>query len=264
MRSKFSDAERVYFYDAIFHLDSEGEFVSIDKDNDTLTYNERTIESEERISGAPTDEELTRCLILLNLIKHYGYESERIKIEDSFRIGGRRPDGARAVENDIIIKNKQGEIDIICEVKRVHEYKGVGDTSIENQLFVPYEGITKYNSARYLFYLSLDVPLSKDQFLLKCIGIDTSISKTYTEWKQQGRTPHLVDIARSDEQPVIGHAFVKLSGDEENLLENYKDLDGNFGIDVLRRTWRILWEHIWGGTLEDNKKFENFNESVAC
>ena len=264
MRSKFSDEERVYFYDAIFHLDSEGEFVRIDKDNDTLTYNERTIESEERILGTPTDEELTRCLILLNLIKHYGYESERIKIEDRFRIGGRRPDGARAVEIDIIIKNKQGEIDIICEVKRVHEYKGVGDTSIENQLFVPYEGITKYNSARYLFYLSLDVPLSKDQFLLKCIGIDTSISKTYTEWKQQGRTPHLIDIVRSDEQPVIGHAFVKLSGNEENLRENYKDLNGNFGIDVLRRTWRILWDHIWSGTLEDNKKFENFNKVLLA
>ena len=149
-------------------------------------------------------------------------------------------------------------------MKRVHEYKGVGDTSIENQLFVPYEGITKYNSARYLFYLSLDVPLSKDQFLLKCIGIDTSISKTYTEWKQQGRTPHLVDIVRSDEQPVIGHAFVKLSGNEENLRENYKDLNGNFGIDVLRRTWRILWDHIWSGTLEDNKKFENFNKVLLA
>ena len=264
MPSKFSYEDRVYFYDAIFHLDSEGEFVSIDKDNDTLTYNERTIESEERISGIPNDEELTRCLILLNLIKRYNYEPERIKIEDRFRIGGTSPDGARAVETDIIIKNKQEEIDIICEVKRIHEYKGVGDVSIERQLFVPYENITKYNSARYLFYLSLDVPLSKDQFPLKCIGIDTSIAKTYTEWIEQGRTPHLLDIVPSDEQPVIRGVFVKLSGDEENLQASYKDLNGNFSIDTLRRTWRILWDYIWGGTLEDNKKFENFNKVLLA
>ena len=264
MRTKFSDEERICFYDAILHLDGKSEFVTIDKDSDTLTYNNKTIESDRRISGTPTDEELTRCLILLNLIRHYGYESERIKIEDTSKIGGRNPNGAKAIRTDIIIKNKHGEIDIICEVKRVHEYKGVGDTSIKDQLFTPYENLSKYNSARYLFYLSLDVPLSKDQFPLNCIGIDTSISKTYTAWKQQGRTPHLVDIVRPDEQPVIRDVFVKLSGDEKNLLENYKDLDGNFGIDVLRRTWGILWDHIWGGTLEDNKKFENFNKVLLA
>ena len=263
MRTKFSDEDRICFYDAILYLDSEREFVTIDKDNDTLTYT-KAIESEEKISGTPGDEELTRCLILLNLIKHYGYESERIKIEDRFRIGGKRPDGARAVETDIIVKNKQGEIDIICEVKSIHKYKGVGDTSINDQLFTPYENIKKYNSARYLFYFSLDVPLSKDQFPLNCIGIDTSISQTYDAWTQQGRTTHLVDIVRPDEQPVIQNVYVKLSGDEENLLENYKDLDGNFGIDVLRRTWRILWNHIWGGTLENNKKFENFNKVLLA
>ena len=246
MRSRFSDEERVCFYDAILYLDGEDEFVSVDKDNNTLTYNEGKIESEEKISGVPNDEELTRCLILLNLIKHYGYEPERIKIEDSFSIGGRNPDGARAVETDIIIKNKREEIDIICEVKRIHEYNGIDDTAIKNQLFDPYENIIKYNSARYLFFLSLDVPLRKDQFPLNCIGIDTRISKTYTSWTQQGRTPHLVDIVRPDEQPVIQDIFVKRSDDEENSQRNYKDLNGNFGIDVIRRTWRILWDYSLG------------------
>ena len=260
MRTKFSDEERNYFYDAILYLDGDSEFVTVDKDNNALTYNAGTIESDRKISGTPTDEELTRCLILLKIIKHYGYESERIKIEDLSSIGGRNPDGAKAIRTDIIIKNKQGEIDIICEVKRLHEYNGANDQSIENQLFTPYNELTKYNSARYLYYLSLDVPLSKDQFPLKCIGIDTSISKNYTEWTRQGKPPHLVHIVQADGQPVIQDVFVKLSGNEENLLENYMDLDGNFGIDSLRNTWRILWDHIWGGTLEDNKKFENFNK----
>ena len=260
MRTKFSDEERVYFYDAILYLDGDAEFVTVDKDSNTLTYNAGTIESDRKISGTPTDEELTRCLILLKIIKHYGYGSERIKIEDHSSIGGRNPNGAKAVRTDIIIKNKQGDIDIICEVKRLHEYNGANDQSIRNQLFTPYNELTKYNSAKYLYYLSLDVPLSKDQFPLKCIGIDTSISKTYTDWTRQGKPPHLVHIVQADGQPVIQDVFVKLSGNEENLLENYVDLDGNFGIDSLKNTWRILWDHIWGGTLEDNKKFENFNK----
>lgn len=264
MRTNFSDEERMCFYDAILYLDGVREFVTVDKDNNTLAYNRKTIESEEKISGVPTDEELTRCLILLNLIKHYDYESERIKIEDSVRIGGIKSGGVRAVQTDIIIKNKQGEIDIICEVKRIHKYNGVGDLSIKDQLFTPYKELTKYNSAKYLFYLSMDVPLSKDQFPLKCIGIDTSISKTYAAWTQQGRTPHLVDIIHPGEQPVIGDVFVKLSGDEENLQKNYKDLEGNFGVGVIKHTWKILWDHIWGGTLEDNKKFENFNKVLLA
>ena len=42
------------------------------------------------------------------------------------------------------------------------------------------------------------------------------------------------------------------------------DLDDNFGIDILRRTWSNLWDYIWGGTLEDNKKFENFNKVLLA
>lgn len=263
-KTKFSDEERLCFYNAILHLDSEKEFVTVDKENDTLTYNRQKIQSEEKISGRPSDEELTRCLILLNLLKNYGYNPENIEIEDSFSIGGRREEGARAVETDIIIKNKQGQIEIICEIKRIHDYKGVDDSSIQKQLFDPYNNIVKYNSAKYLFYLSLDVPLTKDQFPLNCIGIDTSISKTYDEWTRQGRTPHLVDVVRPDEKPVIQDIFVKLSGHEENLQKQFKDLNDNFGIEVLRRVWRMLWDYIWGGTLEDNKKFENFNKVLLA
>lgn len=263
-KTKFSDEERSCFYNAILHLDSEKEFVIIDKDSDALSYNRKKIKSQEKISGRPTDEELTRCLILLNLIKNYGYKPEDLEIENTFAIGGRGEKEARAVETDIIIKNKSGDIEIICEVKRIHEYKGVDDSSIKKQLFEPHNNIVKYNSAKYLFYVSLDVPLSKGQFPIQCIGIDTDITKTYEDWIKQGRTPHLVDIVRPNEKPVIQNVFVKLSGNEKNLQKQFKDLNENFGIDVLRRIWRTLWDHIWGGTLEDNKKFENFNKILLA
>lgn len=263
-KSKFSDEERVSFYNAILYLDSDKEFVTVDKESDTLTYNPLTIKSEERISGRPSDEELTRCLMLLNLIKNYGYNPKLLEIENTFAIGGRRDEGARAVETDIVIRDEQGQIRIICEVKRIHEYKGADDSSIRKQLFDPFNNIVKYNGARYLFYLSLDVPLARDQFPLNCIGIDTSIAQDYDTWTAQGRTPHLVDIVRSNERPIIRDIFVKLSGDEENLQRQFRDLNDNFGIDVLRRNWRTLWDYIWGGTLEDNKRFENFNKVLLA
>jgi len=190
-KSKFSDEERVCFYDAILFLDPEKEFVVADKESDTLSYTDK-IKSEEKITGRPSDEELTRCLILLNLFKNYGYKPQDIEIENTFAIGGRRQEGARAVETDIVIKDKNGQIEIVCEVKRIHDYTGTGDSSIKKQLFDPYNNIVKYNSAKYLFYLSLNVPLTKEQFPLNCIGIDTSISKTYEDWSKQGKTPHLV------------------------------------------------------------------------
>ena len=41
-------------------------------------------------------------------------------------------------------------------------------------------------------------------------------------------------------------------------------MNGDFGIDVLRRTWMTLWDYIWDGKLEDNKKFENFNKVLLA
>jgi len=221
-RAKFSSDERKLFYDAISKIDVDKTYVSIDKDNDTLTYT-GIIDGKGVPRGRPTDEELTRCLILLNLIFKYGYKAADIRIEDDFAIGGRRSDRARAVETDIIIFNQQREVEVICEVKRIQDYKGADDTSIKKQLFDPFSNIVKYNTAKYLFHLSCDVPLSLEQFPLTCIGIDTSITKTYDEWLAQGRAPHLVDIIQANEKPVIKTVYLKLSGGEKN---------GSLGIGV--------------------------------
>ena len=80
-KNKFSEEERQSFFQAILHLDNEKEFVITDRDkeNEALSYTNR-IKSHEKISGKPSDEELTRCLILLQLIKTYGYKPENIEI----------------------------------------------------------------------------------------------------------------------------------------------------------------------------------------
>lgn len=260
---KFTDEERIAFYNAILHLDPHKEFVVCDKDEDTLSYTIK-IKSYEKISGRPTDEEVTRALILLHLINTYGYPAESIEIENTFSIGGRRDEGARAVETDICIKNADGEIEILCEVKRIQNYLGTDDSSIRKQLFDPFENVVKYHSAKYLFHLSVDVPLNKEHFPLSCVGIDTTISKTFAEWENQGKPPHFLDLFTSGEKPKPVDVYVKLAGDEVHVNKKVKDLNDNFGIDQIRRAWRQLWDFIWGGTLEDNKKFENFNKVLLA
>jgi type I restriction enzyme M protein len=140
---------------------------------------------------------------------------------------------------------------------------GTDDSSIKKQLFDPFEGIVKYSTAKYLFHLSVDVPLNKEDFPLKCIGIDTKLADSYKEWEKT-KTPHLVDLVKSNEKPQIQSVYIKLSGKEDKLGEKLKDLDDNFGTDRIKRIWSNIWDYIWGGTLEDNKKFENFNKVLLA
>lgn len=258
----FTSDERSAFYNAISFLDEKNDYINYDKNNDILSYTNK-IKSYEKISGRPTDEELTRALIILHLIKTYYYNPELIEIENRFDIGGRNTDMARAVETDICIKNESGEIEILCEIKRVQDYLGTDDESIKKQLFYPFQNIVKYNKAKYLFHLSLDVPIDKEHFPLSCIGIDTSISNTYIDWDKKGRVPHLIDIVQSGQKPKIREVFLKVD-DAKNINKNFKDLNDNFDINHIKRCWSNLWDYIWGGTLEDNKKFENFNKILLA
>ena len=54
----FTEDERAAFYNAIEFSDPSRELVNFAKDKDTLSYTDK-IDSEERINGRPTDEELT-------------------------------------------------------------------------------------------------------------------------------------------------------------------------------------------------------------
>ena len=72
-----SKAEREYYYSAISFLDNNSEYVICDAISDTLSYTSK-IQSGETITGRPSDEELTRALVLVNLIKKYGYSHKNL------------------------------------------------------------------------------------------------------------------------------------------------------------------------------------------
>ena len=239
---RFTNEERIAFYNAIAYLDPDMTSVIYNKDLDTLSYTKNII-CYETISGNPTDEEITRALIVLHLIKTYGYTPDTIELENSFKIGGRRDEGARAVETDICIKSESGEngfIEILCEVKRIQNFLGTDDSSIRKQLFDPFENIVKYSKAKYLFHISVDVPINKEHFPISCIGIDTKITKTYKEWEKQGRSPHFIDFISFGEKPIVHDVYVKLAGDEVNLDKNVRDLNDNFDISQIKRIWSQL------------------------
>lgn len=262
-KDAFTSEQRIAFYNAIANKDPEKKIVIYDKDSDTLSYS-NIIRSEERINGRPTDEELTRALILLYLILDYNYPVDKVSLEDYVASGGSKGfQQKKILETDICIKNDNNDIEIVCEVKRVQVYKSLKDSTIQHQLFTPFVQFTKYQKAKYLFYVSVDVPLEPSHFPLQCIGIDTSVSSTYQKWVDQGGTPHFVDFVLFGEQPELQEVYIKL-GDVPSNQKNIKDLNDHFGINELRRLWSNLWDHIWGGTLEDNKKFENFNKILLA
>ncbi len=257
-QNKFSEEERICFYNAIAALDKNKEFIKIDKEKDILSYTGK-ITTHEKISGRPTDEELTRSLIVLHLIKTYGYSHKKIQLETRFNIGGRRKDAARAVENDICIFSSDNKIEQICEVKKIFDYEGTEDKLIKRQLFTPFEEITKYNDAKYLFYLSVDIPQNNTHFPLQCIGIDTSINSSYKIWNDKGKIPNFYDLINSNEKYVFQQLLFKSFEDN-----NKNDLNFQFSISELKSKWRLLHDYIWGGKLEDNKKFENFNKILMA
>lgn len=260
-RKALSSAERSYYYNAIRSVDSQEEYVICDASTDTLSYTNK-IKSNEAIHGRPTDEELTRALIVVNLINSYGYAADNLILEDVVEYSGRTIT-TTAFQNDIAILDNDKKYKSLIEVKRVTDYVGVGDSLINTQLFHPYENFAKYSTVTELYYVTCDIPLTPQSFPLMCIGIDTEKVKTYVDWNNSGRPSYYVDILKKDSKAVRIVNYRKLTlgatADKEN-----KDLNDNFTVDTIRRAWRNIWDAIWGGTLESNTKFENFNKILLA
>lgn len=78
------------------------------------------------------------------------------------------------------------------------------------------------------------------------------------------KAPHLFDIVKSGEKPEIKDVFIKIGEEVLQLDKRFKELDDHFSVGRIKRIWKLLWDAIWGGTLEDNKKFENFNKVLLA
>ena len=257
-----TNSERSYYYKAIKYLDSKENFVICDEDADTLSYTSKI--NAPKITGRPSDEELTRALITINLIFNYGYNCKRLILEDSVKMPGRKHSIAAGFRNDISIKSEDLSIyEKLIEVKRVTDYSGPDDSAVRNQLFAPFEELRKYDTVKELYYVTCDFPLVVSSFPLKCVGIDVTKVHTYSEWESDGKPTYFIDIVESGKDAVKTSLYKKIP-DNYKKEKGDKDLNSNFNAEAIRRSWRKIWDAIWGGTLESNNKFENFNKILLA
>lgn len=260
-KKPFTANERIAFYNSIEYLDPDKTYINYNKEKDTLSYT-RKINTLENIIGTPTDEELTRALIVLRLITDYGYSCDKLVLEDAIeRVGSKSSYSKKKIlETDICIKNDDGEYELIFEIKKIQDYNEEKDYSIECQLFNPFNEFSKYKKVKYLYYVTSDIPLSKEHNSIKSIGIDTTKTRTFSDWSNEGKIPHFTEIIKSNEEIKPSKIFIKQNNSEDKT----KDLNYQFGISEIKRLWKSLWDYIWGGSLEDNKKFENFNKILLA
>ena len=130
-------SERSYYYKAIKHLDPSDLYVICDESADTLSYS-KLIDSP-NLTGRPTDEELTRALIIVNLIFKYNYKPEQLKLEATYGISvpGRQHTTVSGAyyRNDIAIKSEDlSTYEKLIEVKRITEYLDCNDPLIKTEM----------------------------------------------------------------------------------------------------------------------------------
>lgn len=259
-------SERSYYYKAIKYLDPKDSYVICDESADTLSYS-RLIDSP-NLTGRPTDEELTRALIVVNLIINYNYKPEQLKLEATYgiKVPGRNHTTISGAyyRNDIAIKSEDlSTYEKLIEVKRITDYGDRNDISIKDQLFDAVETFRDFSNVKELYYVTCDYPLTVDSFPLRCIGIDSSKVKTYSDWNKAGRPTYFIDIVENGKSAVKTTLYKKIP-EGAKFEKGDKDLDCNFNDEAIRRSWRKIWDAIWGGTLESNNKFENFNKILLA
>lgn len=259
-----SKDERSYYYKAIKELDPKEEYVISDEASDTLSYSKRI--KAPQITGRPKDEELTRALIVTNLIYKYNYKAEQLELEATIGIPmpGRKQTYAAAFRNDIAIKNNDlSRYEKLIEVKRTTEYGGRDDAAVKEQLFDAFEKFKDFADVKELYYVTCDYPLVPTAFPIKCIGIDVSKVSTYDQWEKIGKPTHYIDIVENGKVAKKPPLYKKIKTGTKKEKGD-KDLSSDFNIDSIRRAWRGIWDKIWGGTLESNNKFENFNKVLLA
>jgi hypothetical protein len=177
-----SAADRQWFLDRIKALDPNQRVVSVAAQGSRLVYSD-AIRSDENKDRAADDEELVRALTLCLLCSgEYGYEPERLYIEQTHTIG--RPSTSSA-QIDIVLyyleEDGSETVFAMWEVKNPSAYNSELETAVEHQLF----GTAPLISPSLLVYSTI-LPQRAE---IECMTIDYTAHKTFAGWDRAGR-PH--------------------------------------------------------------------------
>jgi hypothetical protein len=175
-----SDANRKWFLQEIQALDPAGAIVALESGGTHLRYCD-AIRSSETRHRRTDPEELVRALTIVLLCSDaYGYEPQRMYIEQTHTIG--RPSASTAqVDLILFLGEEDGTESVFAmwEMKAPDEYKPASDPLIEHQLF----GVAPLVSPSLLVYSTVK-PRTRQ---IECITIDYKAHKTYAGWDAAAR-----------------------------------------------------------------------------
>ncbi|WP_196769062.1 restriction endonuclease subunit M [Neomoorella thermoacetica] len=246
---------------AIKHLDPNEEVVKISDNLQQFEYNS-AIAVNESIPVPVKDEELVRSLLVVGLHKIYKYPLSKIELEKRVVLGGSRGSSQFSPENDIIVKNSDNDQPyLFIEVKPYYHYFSQMDKHLKDQLFTPAVEVKQFESSKFLVLATVLPPEHEDDFPLRIISIDfeqyrgsSTGAEAFQTWFDEGKPLAFTDIPVNYEKPEVK---LLVRGGERDLIEN-------LSLNEITNKWRAIWNLIWGGTIEDNRKFEEFNKILLA
>jgi len=156
--------------------------VTLDIENASVTYTSKIKKHEDPkvISG---DEEVSRAFLLNRLINELDYKPGNIEIEKRYEISLGRSTKVHKGENDLILRDNNGDVFYLVETKAPKEFES-GKKTIIGQLFGIAREESRKNKVYYLCYYTTDY--TDGQIRDKVIIIDFQKYQEYEEWFDAG------------------------------------------------------------------------------
>lgn len=213
---------------------AKNKVVSINLDKAIISYTNKITKHEDPkvING---DEELARAYLVHELINILDYKPEHIEIEKRYEISLGRKTKLQKGENDLILKDDEGNVFYLIEVKSPKEFES-GKKTIIGQLFGIAREEARKNKVYYLCYYTTDY--TDGQIRDKAIIIDFQRYQEYDHWVEAG-APSVGNIlapgySKPKKQP-------KIKGHEKFDLQKSITKDEINGIAI------DLHNVLWGG-----------------
>jgi len=222
---------RAKFLEKIKALDPDGEIVSINLKNNSISYCDEITQHRviERIAG---DEEIVRAYFVVRLTRELGYDPKNIELEREYEAG--RPKKIKP-RIDLLVKDRRGRKEktfLFVEIKAPDKYEHDKDF-IRSQLFELGKLEDKTSPINFLVYCTADI--KGGDIEEKNIIIDYTSYSDYDDWEEKGKLA-LDELPKDYGEPR-----------KAKYVKGIKDLDTKvpkFKFDLIRKD---LHDVLWGG-----------------
>lgn len=208
--------------------------VSLNVEKATITYTDK-IKKHEDPKVIAGEEEISRSYLVNRLINELDYKPENIEIEKRYEISLGRSTKTHKGENDLILRDKKGDVFYLIEVKSPKEYES-GKKTIIGQLFGIAREEARKNKVYYLGYYTTDY--SDSQTRDKVIIIDFQKYQEYEKW---------VDAGEPSVGNILSPGYNKPKKQPKIKGDNKYDLQKSMTKEELSALASDLHNVLWGG-----------------